>query len=80
MLLFTRAFWATAAENALQVGATTLASSGIFTGGAPTAHSWIAAGTAAGLAILYQLVKSVGAVQSAKAAAAKTVASPAKTV
>lgn len=68
MKIFTRAFWASAAEKAIVTGASTFAGSLVLT----TTPSWkglVAAGTAAGMAALYAFVRQLSAVQTTNAIA-----------
>ena len=63
--MFTKAFWLTAFESAVTTFAATFAGSQVFIVG-PSEKGFIAAGTAAAMAALYQFVKTLGASQSAK--------------
>lgn len=68
MKIFTKQFWANAAEKAVVAGA------GAFTGSlvlttTPTWKGLVAAGTAAGMAALYAFVRQLQAVQTTNAIA-----------
>jgi hypothetical protein len=56
--MFNKAFWTKTLEATLATFASTFAASGVFTGGVPTEHTWIASGVAAGIAALYTFVKA----------------------
>lgn len=64
-MVWSKAFFLSALENAATTGIATFAASNVFTAG-PSAKGFIAAGIAAGMGALYAFVKQVGGVQATK--------------
>ena len=75
--MFTKAFWIATLEIVVVAFASTFGASLTLTNGTPTAHGFIAAAVAGGIAAIYAFSKQVGSVQTAaalKAGKASTVA------
>lgn len=59
-MIWTVAFWKKAAEAVVVTFASTLAGTGVFTGGVPNWHAFYAALVTSGVAALYVLAKAIG--------------------